>query len=241
MWTRLISNRAEISHLRVSLSNVSLNHSHLNDRIMSAEVAVNDLRPTLIKVQGMVQKVRPYIRQLQQTSFTHSMENSAPAIRVHASIEKSCTSLCQCNCHQFSVVSTPTWLKGLIGLLFVGYAGIPIPSQKSRPCSENLCSRNKSPLLKVNYYFPSWFLSRMIALRDRWTPLDGHSLTVRTPRVTRSYSLFNAVKTGHLAQVQKLFAEGKASPFDVNEFGVSALIVCIVLNIELPYATDFLD
>lgn len=57
-------------------------------------------------------------------------------------------------------------------------------------------------------------------------------LTVRTPRIVpSSAAVFNAIVVGNLSQVQILFAESRASPFDVNMSGMSALIVSDALTL----------
>ncbi len=50
-----------------------------------------------------------------------------------------------------------------------------------------------------------------------YTPLDGLRFNLRTPRVAPwSHQMWNYAKGGDLQAIQKMFAQGKASPFDVN-------------------------
>lgn len=226
----------EVHQLRICLSDISLTYNELSGRIKSSETAIVDFQPTVNTLQQSLQAIQSNVGQhfensSPQTVAIQPTQSVPPTLRVETSVQRSCTGFCKCTCHRPTTLSSPKWLRGLIGLLFIGYSGIPLPNRNSRPCSENLCRKNSSSLLKVNYYFPPWFLSRMIALRDRWTPTDSHMLTVRTPRVVHNLPLFVAVQEGNLAQIQMLFAQGKASPFDVDLDGISALIVSMVLSV----------
>lgn len=130
-----------------------------------------------------------------------------------------------CRCHHRSKIKSPSWMKALTGRVFIGYSGVPFFGAAA--CTEKSCISKDSALLQVNYYFPTWFLSRMLVLRDRFSSLHGHMISISTPRICSNNShIFHLSQKGAVEAVRKLFAEGLASPFDVDEVGMSALRVC---------------
>lgn len=138
----------------------------------------DNLRSAIDSMQSTLQTIQSNISQLLRNSIAQHTP-PGPTLRVRTSIRQSCTGLCKCNCHQSKNLSSPPWLRGLIGLLFIGYTGSPILN-RNLPCSERLCQKNSSSLLIVKYYFPSCFLSRMITLRDRRTPTDSQWVNFAT-------------------------------------------------------------
>lgn len=65
----------------------------------------------------------------------------------------------------------------------------------------------------------------------RYAPLDGPHFSLRMPRVTPwTHLLWNYVGVGNLVAIQKMFAEGRASPYDVNVHGSGALMYAVSHN-----------
>lgn len=191
--------------------------------VSSIGSSINALQNTAQRLQSRQsnppsRSMHPVMQHLKVNKSSNSM------IRIQTSIEPSCSALCICTCHRRKTFKSPAWLNGVIGLLFVGYTGVPL-FRGHQSCSESLCRRSEKALLVLNYHFPVWFLARNIALRDQWTPTDGHMLTVRTPRVVPNSPYMAAAKAGNVAEIQHLFMQGKASPFDVLPDGTSALSV----------------
>ena len=57
-----------------------------------------------------------------------------------------------------------------------------------------------------------------------YTPLDGPKFALRAPRVTTwSHLYWNYANKGDLLAIQKMFSQGKASPFDINPRGGNVL------------------
>lgn len=81
-------------------------------------------------------------------------------------------------------------------------------------------------MLKLQYYFPSWFLRRVLLLQQQFAAMEGLVVTIRTPRVVPPGSeAFRAINDGNIRVMQTFFTKGLASPFDVNELGQSYLAV----------------
>jgi hypothetical protein len=97
-------------------------------------------------------------------------------IRTSLNPEANCAATCGCHCHKVSTVQTPQWASALIGALFFGYSGIPVLNHQS--CNERMCNREDRCLIMLRYYFPPWLWNRMVWVRARWRPLDGHLLSL---------------------------------------------------------------
>lgn len=149
----------------------------------------------------------------------NSSLNSRTNLRVRTSVHRTCRPLCVCVCHRESRLTSPKWMTSAIGTLFLGYSGVPI-SFLSANCTEVACCSNKSALINVQYWFPSWFLQRMVILRNRYSPSNGNQISVRTPRLAGSFTeIFAASLSGNLEMVRFLLSKRKASPFDVARDG----------------------
>lgn len=134
-----------------------------------------------------------------------------------------CNARCICLCHNRLTTITSDSMNQILGTLFVGYAGLPIFPKSN--CTETTCIRHSSVLLTISYYFPRWFAARMIAFQYSWTSLNKYRLNIKTPR-TRSDSehVFIYAMTGNISQVQAVFANSLASPFDMIQTSGHSLL-----------------
>jgi hypothetical protein len=110
-------------------------------------------------------------------------------------------------------MQSPQQLEFFVGSLFLGYSGLPQPW---RECNERTCQRQSIPTIRVSYYFPSWFLTRVLQITFAMSYMKGPELILNCPRVVEDDSpvIFQAVQ-GNLQHIQYLFNEGLASPYDV--------------------------
>ncbi|KAL8868130.1 MAG: hypothetical protein Q9174_005196 [Haloplaca sp. 1 TL-2023] len=70
--------------------------------------------------------------------------------------------LCLCQCHQATTVTSPGEWSNVIGRLFVGYTGLPLPTKK---CDRKSCQHGQvQTRIRVAYLFPFWFAWKMFAL-----------------------------------------------------------------------------
>lgn len=152
-------------------------------------------------------------------------QEPSSVIRIPASIhrQQSCRLICMCRCHKKTTLVTPSWMQQLIGTLFIGYNTIP----SFVTCNERTCKQQQNQLIDISYYFPFWLLKRAFFLRSHYSPMEGCMVSVRTPRVVSHTSpQFILSRIGHTAQLQELFSQGLASPFDIEEVtGTSCLQV----------------
>jgi hypothetical protein len=149
---------------------------------------------------------------------------AAVGIRTAQFPRTSCTPWCSCACHREWRFRTPRMLEQFIGSLFIGYSGLPVLRP---PCNEHNCHLQSQPLTYVTYFFPRWFLSRMVTFMMTYTPLAGPVASLKVQRtVPGNADIFNFTKQGNVVGIRTLFENGLASPFDVQfDSGVTALHV----------------
>ena len=141
---------------------------------------------------------------------------SVPVKRTSRTIIKHrCKALCSCICHTRSAVNSPRILELMIGRLNIQYKG------KRPVCSEMYCRRMPELSISVAYHMPTM----------QYAASRGPELLLRMPRVVSfSHLLWSYLNDGDLLAIQKLYAEGKASPYDVNTRGWNALIYSVGRN-----------
>ncbi|KZM20612.1 uncharacterized protein EKO05_0010889 [Ascochyta rabiei] len=132
-----------------------------------------------------------------------------------------CRPWCSCSCHKKTTFRYPKLVRNVIGNLFVGYTGMP---GLTASCNEMACQQRSAASVEVTYYFPSWLLSRMLSLTLTLTAFGGPELNLRMPRMVNwTTPLWRLSTVGESDQIGRLFSTAKASPYDVNAYGQSAL------------------
>jgi len=77
----------------------------------------------------------------------------------------------------------------------------------------------------MTFHLPRYLINRYIAMVWKYTPLEGPAFSMRMPRVMPwTHLLWNYANCGDIVAIQRLFSEGKASPYDTNLQGGNALI-----------------
>jgi hypothetical protein len=134
-----------------------------------------------------------------------------------------CKSWCSCCCHGQQSVKFPRAVRSILGNLFVGYSGIPVLTPA---CNEKSCQKRSPPSMYVSYYFPTWFLSRVLNVTATFTSFKGPQVHLNVPRMVGwVHPLWRHAHLDDVQPIQVLFMNNLASPFDVNAYGQSALHV----------------
>ena len=90
--------------------------------------------------------------------------------------------LCLCQCHQAMTMTSPGEWSNVLGRLFVGYTGLPLPAKK---CDRTSCQHGQvQPRIRVAYLFPLWFAWKMFALTvpERYESVNKFHVEARFPR-----------------------------------------------------------
>ena len=135
-----------------------------------------------------------------------------------------CSGDCTCICHTRTLVKTPNFFEWFLGVLFLGYTGMPRISPR---CNIITCAQRSSPSTTVLYIFPAWFLARAISITMRLSCFDGPQLTLRVPRRVVGHSaIFLYSSMGDIASLKEILSQRKGSPFDIDyDTGETALMV----------------
>lgn len=162
------------------MESVILHNQNLTGRIQhlerQTETQISDMQPHLQLIQSTLQNIQSSVPSKPQVDQVGHINRSSYEVQTSIYSSSKCNSLCTCRCHQKLTMKSPTWMQNVIGSLFVGYHGMPLLG--SLTCNEKLCKREQSRLLSVTYFFPAWFLHRIIFFKDRWTPTHGHMINI---------------------------------------------------------------
>ncbi|TGO80422.1 hypothetical protein BELL_0007g00120 [Botrytis elliptica] len=126
-----------------------------------------------------------------------------------------CRAGCLCACHSQTKSSTPGFMDRILGQLFVGYAGMPLLSQK---CDTATCEKSQSPHMRFEYWFPLGFCwSQIIRLQLGYQSNVGPQMSLTTlRRVSDSAQCVSFALEGNIEGLKNLFMSGMASPRDVS-------------------------
>lgn len=118
-----------------------------------------------------------------------------------------------CFCHRQTYLETPAGLEYLFCSLSMAFSGSPV---QINPYNERTYSRQSTPILKINYFFPQWLLPRVVQFMLRLSCMQEPELILRVPRVVSDNApvLFFAVQR-NLDSIEDLFNQGLTSPFNV--------------------------
>ena len=143
-----------------------------------------------------------------------------------------CERWCSCVCHKLRTLRSPQLFDLLVGKLFIGYSGLPVSHTR---CDQRSCHSQSQRLANITYYFPHWFLARMVSLLVTTMPLTGLTAVLTIQRtVPANADIFTYAKLGDVEKIADLFKNGLASPNDVHfETGVTALNVRLPLHIRI--------
>ena len=215
----------EIPRLSLSLQHATLSNQHLLDSFQSMEANIAQrfdalqLHPSPPQNDEDLQHLQT--SQARTPLITHEGSGLKNIGEPRVPLIRSCS----CNCHTTRALKTPQWLGSAVGTLSIQYNHTA--SQSCKACNRRSCDNVSDNVLKTQFYFPSWFLHRMMAVQLSWSPMSGHTISLRTPRSISSKSnIFMLAQHGNIQGMQRLFEQRLASPFDISlDEGRSALHV----------------
>ena len=129
-------------------------------------------------------------------------------------VYKKCPLGCPCVCHSTQQWKMPEAIDNITGKLFCGYSGKPLLSQR---CSIPSCLEQQATSTWMTYFFPRWFINRIISLNLRVDDLGSPSFSLKTRRAVPEMSqIFTLSRLGDLAGLQQLLGSRTASPNDIH-------------------------
>ena len=135
-----------------------------------------------------------------------------------------CPHRCRCRCHDFNTLQTPSCLRSITGLLFIGYNAMP---WQSRTCNEPRCTKTLSSTTLL-YTFPPWLMQAVMVCSISQSLMRGPELSLRMMNVRNPSWTFQGLvkcrdKMAVLAEVKRQLQVGDLSVLDVTRHGATAL------------------
>lgn len=128
----------------------------------NADCKVQPLRRSSTEVEVLPQFPNPFTESGLQPAIA---DQKCSHIRVEASVSSVSYQrdrLCLCQCHHVTTMASPGDWSNVLGRLFVGYTGLPLPTKK---CDRKSCEHGQvQTRIRVAYLFPFWFAWRSFAL-----------------------------------------------------------------------------
>lgn len=150
-----------------------------------------------------------------ERSLLPGSNSSFSTINIRLSEIRPCKQQCPCRCHKPGYFKSPTLLRSTLGLLYGGYLSFPALKQS---CDRSkLCKGSAEGRLSVNYVFPKWFMSNVLSVAVRLTPVGTPDLSLRMMRVRqRTDSIFQFATDSCLDKMHDLLISGKGSVIDIT-------------------------
>lgn len=141
--------------------------------------------------------------------------DSLSALRMRFLRQRKCDVWCDCNCHTHVRAQTPDMLQSILGTLFVGYAGLPALTPS---CSNTKCRRATDGFLQINYYFPQWFLTRIVSMAMKFQDSKIPNICMRVMNVRNMYEgVFMSAFENDADAVEYQITIGQASVLDATD------------------------
>ncbi|KAK3318907.1 ankyrin repeat-containing domain protein [Apodospora peruviana] len=110
---------------------------------------------------------------------------------------------CSCDSHSHRFARSPSAVESFLGILFIGYTSLPL----LRPaCNVPGCQRRKVQGFSLSWYFPKWFVKRMIAFTYVMKPSSGLQVPLKVSRIVDNGAQFFAMThRGDVEGLKELF------------------------------------
>ncbi|KAK1713078.1 ankyrin repeat-containing domain protein [Colletotrichum lupini] len=198
-----------------------MNQADLND----IKVSLNQmLAKTLQPEDSMQGRDQPSI--VMSNGLRYIKTGGIPFGSVQKPVGRKCTSYCKCQCHRHSRLQTPTWLRLILGTLFLEF------NRKSllgpRKCDLETCD-GAPDSTRMIYIFPQWFLLRALfvaASRDSLTGI-GSSIHLRIPRIIPRDQMISIVYNFDIDWIKRGIINSTVLPTDIDEDGNSLLMISL--------------
>ena len=130
---------------------------------------------------------------------------------------------CQCLCHTKYTLQSPYRLKQLFGLLFLGYSGTPTIRTACKRCT---CYRAQFVTLIIRYFFPAWFMARVIDFSLRISSSNGIDQVLRVvPIIPENDMIFRLMSENDMKGFEKWLSARGALMFGVTPSDLTLLDV----------------
>jgi hypothetical protein len=154
-------------------------------------------------------------RSNEERSLLPVSNSSFSTVNVRLSEMRPCKPRCPCQCHKPGYFKSPAFLRTTLGILYGGY--LSFPALKKSCDWPKLCKGSTEGRLSVTYVFPEWFMSSVLSVAVRLTPVGTPDLSLRMMRVRRrTDDIFQFATDSSLDKMHDLLVAGKGSVIDIT-------------------------
>lgn len=146
-----------------------------------------------------------------------------------ATTNQICQMHCQCKCHLIAQISTPTWIRHILGLFTIYGNGTILFGKKT--CDKDYCHASGPLYVQMSYTTPAWTLAKtLIMCMQSSSVTDPIPLyNICFPRVIPyTAQVWSFVELGKVSALRTMFTDGLASPYDIGLDGTSLLKYALV-------------
>lgn len=177
---------------------------------MEASLAANNEKPSSSSAHQEIS-----CRRYSDSPGSLFQADSLSALRMRFLRQRRCDVWCDCKCHTHVRTQTPDKLQSIFGTLFIGYAGLPALTPS---CSNTRCRRGADGYLQVNYYFPQWFLGRIVSTAMKFQDSVFPKVRMRVLHTRNTFEgIFMNSFDNDADAVEHQLRNGQASVFDATE------------------------
>ena len=227
----------QVSELRFISNGISTQHRSLatSDQTITCQDSIERYFPTIMQAQERIgrqlvefvsayaaSRIRKDTNSLESTSPRRPLSLSETAVgqwslRLQSSrkgYHSCCKRGCICRCHRRHTWASSTKLQSYIGHLFIGYTGLPVANS----CDDIRCEPIPETVVEVRYYFPGWFMTRVMEICVQVSRPLGVAQSLRINRVVWADSkLFLATRRGDVPGLKAILSSREGTPYDVAE------------------------
>ena len=241
----LIFNSLQDSHTRLTIDEITFITNQTNANQSDTDVRVQQLlqelraQSTLLSKllenqasQRMPEEVISGVQKASPPAFSKS-SHSGLSIRAYMPYHRQsyCRAYCRCDCHKQGTFTWVPLLKSVVGSLFIGYSGNPF--RMAPRCTNVYCRTGLKFGAYVHYYFPLWFLQKVLDIEIISTIFQEPKVTLNMRGVqVGGGELFRLTLLDDARGVQQLLDRGLARPNDILAHSkqpilqVSSLALC---------------
>lgn len=203
--------------------------SQLSEQVLQLQTNIENEQSTRAQVKDLREISISGKEQTVKTCLGHDSEFGFDGvIDVRTSIKglDQCNGSCTCCCHPKRRIQFTETLSSLTGSMCLSYVG----GQTSRSCDQSFCKRKLHTTFKLTYYFPRWFLIKVVSVLLSFDPVGSPNMSMQMPCIRLDTSrIFYLTTAGNVEGMKLMFKRGLASPNDVSDtFGYSVLHVSII-------------
>ena len=226
----LVAKQISIENSRLNRANCTrhnLQDDHLSQlpkQVLQLQTNIEDQQSTRAQIEDLREILISGKEQTVKTGLKHDSEFGFDGTSIKGLDQ--CNGSCTCCCHPKRRIQFTETLSSFIGSMCLSYVG----GQISRSCDQSSCKRKLHTTFKLTYYFPRWFLIKVVSVLLSFDPAGSPNMSMQMPCIRPDTSrIFHLATAGDVEGMKLMFEKGLASLNDISDtFGYSVLHVSVI-------------